>query len=73
MAKEKRTVCFVETLFSTIAHHNQFSIVQAPELQTVIFRHDWTKETVHANGLFHPVKNTADHDIYRGHLQSKSN
>ena len=72
MAKEKRTVCFVETLFSTIAHHNQFSIVQAPELQTVIFRHDWTKETVHANGLFHPVKNTADHDIYREYLNSKS-
>ena len=72
MAKEKRTVCFVETIFSTIAHQNNFSIVQAPELQSVIFRHSWTKETVHMNGLFHPVKEMADHIAFREHLESKS-
>ena len=68
MAKEKRTVCFVETLFSTIAHHNNFTIEIAPELQSVIFRHDWTKETVHMNGLFHPVKDVKDHIAFRAHL-----
>jgi hypothetical protein len=72
MAKEKRTVCFVETIFSTIAHQNNFSIVQAPELQSVIFRHSWTKETVHMNGLFHPVKEMTDHIAFREHLESKS-
>jgi len=73
MAKEKRTVCFVETLFSTIAHHNQFTIEQAPELQSVIFRHTWTKETVHMNGLFHPVKDVAEHNAFKQYLGSKSN
>lgn len=68
MANEKRTICFIETLFSTIAHHNKFSIELAPELQSVIFRHDWSKETVHMNGLFHPVKDVKDQIAYRSHL-----
>ena len=73
MAKEKRTVCFLEILFSTIAHHNKFTIENPPELQSIIFRHSWTKDTVHMNGLFHPIKNIAEHDEYRTHLDSKSN
>ena len=73
MAKEKRTVCFLEILFSTLAHQNQYTIVQAPELQSIIFRHSWTKDTVHKNGLFHPVKNISEHTTFRNHLNSQSN
>ena len=73
MAKEKRTVCFLEILFSSLAHNNNFTIEQIPELQSIIFRHSWTKDTVHMNGLFHPVKNVAEHTEFRNHLESKSN
>ena len=73
MAKEKRTVCFLEILFNTLAHNNGLSIVQAPQLQTIIFRHNWTKDTVHMNSLFHPVKNVAEQTTFRSYLESKSN
>ena len=69
MAAEKKTVCFVETLFSTIVHHKGLTKELAPELQSVIFRHNWTKDTVHRNGLFHPVKKVEDHIMFRGHLE----
>lgn len=68
IAKEKRTVCFVETLFSTIVEQKKLTKEIAPELQSVIFRHDWTKDTVHRNGLFHPVKDVKDHIAFREHL-----
>jgi len=68
IANEKKTVCFVETLFSTIVHHKKFTIEMPGELQSVIFRHNWTKETVHMNGLFHPVKDVKDHIAFREHL-----
>ena len=73
MAKEKRTVCFLEILFSSLAHNNGLTIEQIPELQSIIFRHDWTKDTVHMNGLFHPVKNVSEQTEFRNYLESKSN
>ena len=73
MATEKRTVCFLEILFSTLAHQNRLSIEKIPELQSIIFRHTWTKDTVHMNGLFHPIKNISEHTQLRKHLESKSN
>jgi hypothetical protein len=72
IASEKRTICFVETLFSTIVHHKKFTLELAPELQSVIFRHDWTKETVHMNGLFHPVKDVKDQIAFRMHLEGSA-
>ena len=71
IAKEKRTVCFVETLFSTIAHQSKFTIEKAPELQSIIFRHSWTKDTVHMNGLFHPIKDILEHTQYRAFLSQR--
>jgi hypothetical protein len=73
MAKEKRTVCFLEILFNSLAHNNGFTIEQIPELQSIIFRHNWTKDTVHMNGLFHPVKNIEEQTEFRRYLESKSN
>ena len=72
MAKEKRTVCFLEILFSTLAHQNNLSIEQIPELQSIIFRHSWTKDTVHMNGLFHPIKDVSEQTEFRRHLESES-
>jgi hypothetical protein len=69
---EKNTLCFIEIIFSTLAVQNNFSIEQAPELQSIIFRHTWTEDTVNLNGLFHPVKDTALHDTYRERFASQT-
>jgi len=72
IANAKKTVCFVETLFSTIVEQKGLTKELAPELQSVIFRHDWTKENVHMNGLFHPVKKVEDHIALKAHLESST-
>lgn len=67
----KNTLCFIEIMFSTLAVKNNFSIQHPPELQSIIFRHTWTEETVNTKGLFHPIKDTSLHDTYRERLSSK--
>lgn len=68
---EKNTLCFIEILFNTLAVQNNFSIQQPGELQSIIFRHTWTEDTVNSNGLFHPIKDTKLHDTYRERLASQ--
>ena len=66
----KKTLCFIEIIFNTLAVQNNFSIENPPELQTIIFRHTWTEDTVNNDQLFHPIKDTALHDTYRERLAS---
>jgi hypothetical protein len=68
----KGTLCFIEIIFSTLAVKNEFTIAQPNELQTIIFRHTWTEDTINENQLFHPVKDTALHDVYRERLNSET-
>lgn len=68
---EKKTLCFIEIIFNTLAVKNNFTIEQPEELQSIIFRHTWTEDTVNNDGLFHPVKDTALHDTYRERLSSQ--
>jgi hypothetical protein len=69
---EKNTLCFIEIIFSTLAVQNNFSIEKPNELQSIIFRHTWTEDTVNADALFHPIKDTTLHDIYRERLASET-
>ena len=69
---EKKTLCFIEIMFNTLAVKNEFSIENPSELQTIIFRHTWTEGTVNENQLFHPIKDTALHDVYRERLNSQT-
>lgn len=69
---EKNTLCFIEIIFSTLAVQNDFSIEKPNELQSIIFRHTWTEDTVNADALFHPIKDTTLHDIYRERLASET-
>jgi hypothetical protein len=50
---------------------NNFTIEQPSELQTIIFRHTWTEGTVNENQLFHPIKDTTLHDLYRERLATQ--
>lgn len=68
----KNTLCFIEIIFSTLAVQNNFTIEKPEELQTIIFRHTWTEGTVNENQLFHPIKDTALHDVYRERLNSQT-
>jgi hypothetical protein len=69
---DKRTLCFIEIIFSTLAVKNNFTIEQPSELQSIIFRHTWTEDTVNANALFHPIKDTTLHDLYRARLATET-
>ena len=69
---EKNTLCFIEIIFSTLAVQNDFSIEKPGELQSIIFRHTWTEDTVNADALFHPIKDTSLHDLYRERLASQT-
>ena len=64
----KKSLCFIEIIFNTLAVQNNFTIEKPEELQTIIFRHTWTEGTVNENQLFHPVKDTELHDAYRERL-----
>jgi len=69
---DKKTLCFIEIIFNTLAVQNNFTIENPSELQTIIFRHTWTEGTVNENQLFHPIKDTALHDVYRERLNSET-
>jgi hypothetical protein len=38
------------------------------ELSTIIWRHEWTADTVDDKHLFHPIKDVDQHDSYRGRI-----
>jgi len=62
--KYKRLV-FVEIMFSTIVDHDRMKLDMPPELSTIIWRYDWTKDTVDENHLFHPIKKVEQQQEFR--------
>jgi len=67
-----KTLVFIEIMFNTLAVKHGLTMDMPPELQNIIFRHDWTEDTVHKDSLFHPVKDTKLHDTYRERLAQKA-
>jgi hypothetical protein len=49
-----------ELMFHTLALHDSLKIKVAPELKHLVFRHDWKKEDIQENLLFHPIKSYQD-------------
>ena len=68
----KRTLVFIEIMFNTLAVQNNYTMEMPKELQNIIFRHEWTEETVNGNELFHPVKDTTLHDTYRERIAQRT-
>ena len=50
---------FVETFFSSIAAHENLTVLNPPTLSTVEWRRDWSCDDVKNSGMnwFHPIKN----------------
>jgi len=67
----KKTLVFIEIMFNTLAVKHGLTMEMPNELQSIIFRHSWTEDTVNDNQLFHPVKDTALHDTYRERLKQR--
>jgi hypothetical protein len=65
---QHNTLVFIEIVFSTLAQKHGYSMEMPHELQSIIFRHTWTEDTVNKDQFFHPVKDTALHDSYRARL-----
>lgn len=54
-----------ETLFNTIALHNNLDIKKIDELSTIFYRNDWKKTDINVNNLYHPIKCIATQYKYR--------
>jgi hypothetical protein len=68
----KKTLVFIEIMFNTLAVKYGLTMETPSELQSIIFRHTWTEDTVNNDQFFHPVKDTALHDTYRERLAQNS-
>lgn len=67
VAQHKRLV-FIEIIFNTLVAKQGMKLEMPEELSTIIWRHDWTPETVDTKHLFHPIKDVTIHDSYRERL-----
>lgn len=64
-ADKNKTLFFLEALFPTVAMQYSLPYGTPRELQTILFRHDWTGQNVNKTQLFHPVKDVELHQVFR--------
>ena len=55
-ALKYKTLFLDETMFNTLALHNNLNVKDIEELKTIIYRKEWTKNKINTNNLYHPVK-----------------
>jgi hypothetical protein len=70
--KHKRLV-FIEIIFNTLVVQEGLKQEMPEELSSIIWRHEWTTETVDKKHLFHPVKDVELHDTFRDRLAANEN
>jgi len=58
-ARQRGFLPFIEYMFNTIAMQNRMKVVNPPELNTIVFRENWTMEHIRQRpqNWFHPMKN----------------
>jgi hypothetical protein len=64
-----KRLAFIEIIFNTIVFHENMTLAMPEELQTIIWRHNWVPEAVDKHHMFHPVKDTEQHDSFRDRLE----
>jgi len=55
-AQKHRNLFLDECLFNTIAMHDELDIKVIPELNTITWNNEWSKELIKPHNLYHPVK-----------------
>jgi hypothetical protein len=64
-ARQHNTLCFLESLFPTLAIKNELKYNNPSQLINIFYRHDFKEENIDNNNLYHPVKNLNDHINFR--------
>jgi hypothetical protein len=67
-ANYNKSLFLDEALFNTICIHNGLSVLGIEELKNITFREDWNVNNITKDYLYHPVKNTYLHTIFRKHF-----
>lgn len=72
--KDQNTLVHIEALFNSLAHHNRLRIFTPKQLMPVVAMGKWDLCTMKLfpNRLYHPVKNTNLHSLYRKHINTRS-
>jgi len=62
-----RPLMFIEALFNTLAHHNNYKIHNPEKMKKITYNSEWKIEDVlkSPNFIYHPIKNTEIHSIIR--------
>jgi hypothetical protein len=70
-AQKEGTLCFLEFFFNTLAMKKKLKIVVVKELKYIVFRHDWTIESIDEKYMYHPIKDISKQKMFRKILIGK--
>jgi hypothetical protein len=70
-AEKHKNLFMCESLFNTIAIHNELKILDIPELSTIVWKKNWKKQEMNLSNLFHPIKNIEQQHEFRNFIQQK--
>jgi hypothetical protein len=65
---KKGQLFFIEAMFNTISLHENLSIANPIELNTIHWKTDWELNKLDMNKLYHPIKEFEDHKKIRNHF-----
>jgi hypothetical protein len=54
-----------EAFFPTLAFKAGYSVLNPPELETILWRKEWNRSDIVPENLYHPVKNQTLHHLWR--------
>jgi hypothetical protein len=69
---EHKRLVFIEILFNTLVVKNRMQLAMPEQMVNIVWRHDWTPETVDNLHMFHPIKDVRLQDSYRDRLAQLS-
>jgi len=64
-AENNKSLFLDETLFNTIAEHNNLNVKIISELSNIIWKKNWEKEEINNYNLYHPIKDINIQFSYR--------
>jgi len=67
-AAAHKTLFFLEAMFPTLCKYNKFINENPREMLTIVYRRNSGQRIINKSGLFHPVKDLAQHEKFRAHL-----
>ena len=67
-AIQNKTLFFLEALFPTIATKNNLKCSNPEEFNNIHWKHEFQRENINMNGLYHPIKDLNSHIFFRSTL-----